>query len=894
MDYVAGPEHTLLPDYVPGPEYPEYVSPSDDEIPVEDQPLPANASPTALSTCYVVDFDPSKEDPEEDLEEDPADYPIDGGDDDEEEESSKDDEEEEEEEASEEDEDEEEENEALADSAALPIIDPTRLRRARKTVRLQSPMAASTKALIAEFASAPIPPSPPPSPLSPWSSPLPHIPSPPLPVLSPPLPLPSPPTHTSLIYANAPLGYKATMIWSDIPETDMLFQKRLCLTTPASRFEVGESSTAAAARQTTHTLAHRVDYGFVDIVDASIRASESRVMTVVEEVNERVTDLAITQRKYFRSMASSYEREAVIARQAWSHSEDRSTTLEATIRAQKARDLVTTAFGRIHALEARDRARTRDAGHQDGPADAEHEANKNSRNGDDNHDSGSGGRKHVPTTRECTYNDFLKCQPLNFNGTEGVVGLTQWFEKMEFVFHISNCTVACQIKFATCTLLGSALTWWNSHLKTVGHDAAYKIRQKTLKKMMTTKYCPRSEIKKLETKIWNLKVKGTYVVSYTQRFQELALMCGRMFPEESDEVKKYVGGLLDMIQVSVITSKPKTMQDAIEFATELMDQKIYTFADRQAESKRKLDDNSRNNQTQQQLYKRQNVVRAYTAGPGATTARKLAIWPVTVEVQLLLLAIREPPGQFRGLSLALSVEFRGITRRIALRKNPDSNVVTGTFIVNNRYASILFDTGANRSFVSIAFSSLIDIVPTTLDHDYDVELADRKIIRVNTIIRGCTLNFLNHSFNIDLMPVERGSFDVIIGMDCNNGHESRLNIISCTKTQKYLLKGCHVFMEHVTTKKAEDKSEEKRLKDVPIVRDFPEVFPEDLLARAPYRLAPSEMKELSDQLQELSDKGFIRPSSTPLGVPVLFVKKKDGSFRMCIDYREEPLSASND
>nr|GFA99549.1 putative reverse transcriptase domain-containing protein [Tanacetum cinerariifolium] len=215
---------------------------------------------------------------------------------------------------------------------------------------------------------------------------------------------------------------------------------------------------------------------------------------------------------------------------------------------------------------------------------------------------------------------------------------------------------------------------------------------------------------------------------------------------------------------------------------------------------------------------------------------------------------------------------------------------------------------------------------------------DGKIIGVNTIIRGCTLNFMNHPLNIDLMPVLLGSFDVIIGMDwltkyhgviiCdvkivrvpferemlifqdngdNQREESRLNIISCTKTQEYLSKGCGVFLENVTTKEAKDKLEGKRLEDVPIVRDFPEVFPEDLsgiprarpvefhiylvpgvvpIAQAPYRLAPSEMKELAEQLQELSDKGFIRPSSSPWGAPVLFVKKKDGSFRMCIDYRE--------
>ncbi|GJR12060.1 reverse transcriptase domain-containing protein [Tanacetum coccineum] len=183
--------------------------------------------------------------------------------------------------------------------------------------------------------------------------------------------------------------------------------------------------------------------------------------------------------------------------------------------------------------------------------------------------------------------------------TEGVVGLTQWFERIESVFHISNCTVGNQVKYATCTLLGNALTWWNSHVKTVGHDAAYGMPWKTLMKMMTDKYCPRGEIKKLEIEIWNLKVKGTDVVSYTQRFQELALLCGRMFPEVSDEVEKYVGGLPDMIQGSVMASKPKAIQDAKEFATELMDQKIHTFADCQAKNKRKLDDNSRNNQNQQ-------------------------------------------------------------------------------------------------------------------------------------------------------------------------------------------------------------------------------------------------------------------------------------------------------
>ncbi|GJY35744.1 putative reverse transcriptase domain-containing protein [Tanacetum coccineum] len=250
----------------------------------------------------------------------------------------------------------------------------------------------------------------------------------------------------------------------------------------------------------------------------------------------------------------------------------------------------------------------------------------------------------------------------------------------------------------------------------------------------------------------------------------------------------------------------------------------------------------------------------------------------------------------------------GMQRREGMhREILTSNVRHVTFPLNNHYASILFDTGADRSFISTAFSFLINIASTPLENNYDVELADGKIVGIDTIIRGCTLNFLDHPFNIDLMHVELGSFNVIIGMDCNYGRESRLTIISCLKAQEYMAKGCQIFLAHISAKKEEDKSEGKKLKNVPIVRDFPDVFPKDLpglppvqpvefqidlipgaafVARAPYRLAPSEMKDLSEQLQELSDKGFIRPSSSPWGAPVLFIKKKDGSFRMCIDYRE--------
>ncbi|GKB09747.1 putative reverse transcriptase domain-containing protein [Tanacetum coccineum] len=236
---------------------------------------------------------------------------------------------------------------------------------------------------------------------------------------------------------------------------------------------------------------------------------------------------------------------------------------------------------------------------------------------DGSQSSGGGVRRHVQPARVCSYPDFRKCQPLNFKGTEGVVGLSQWLEKMELVFYISGCAIENQVEFATCTLLGAALTWWNGHVRTLGHDAAYAMTWGTFKKKLTDKYCPNGEIKKLKIEMWNLKVRGNDVAAYTQRFQELALMCTKFLADETEKVDKYISGLPDNIYRNVMSVRPKTFDDAIELANDLMDQKLRTYAKRKNDNKRKADDSSRNNQ---QPHKKQNVARAYTAGPGEKKA----------------------------------------------------------------------------------------------------------------------------------------------------------------------------------------------------------------------------------------------------------------------------------
>ncbi|GJW16876.1 putative reverse transcriptase domain-containing protein [Tanacetum coccineum] len=1013
-DYVHGleepeqapPSPVYLP-YVPEPMYPEYIPQEDEILSAEEKPLPVAASPTADLPGYVPESDPEEEPSGDDADDENKD----------------------------EDEEEEEEHPAPANSVP-PVHRMTARISIRDEPSISLPPKEEVKRLLALTTPPPLPltllssPLPQiPSPLLPTSLPAFVLPALPLPTSSPPLQLLSSDRRVDRPKITLPprkrlgidLGPRCEVGESSAAATARLIGGR--------RADYGfvDSVDAKISRQRVE----EVGYGIRDAwVDSRSATEEGRQTQIYQRVETLVDDS-----QYHYETARLLDQEALVSREAWGRSIEvsymarseimalRSVVMgqQAVISQLQAADrrsqavtsemlqadhrrqaeiaalqtfdhtrqeqlvqtltLMQSLQGQVTTLQGQVTALQGQQGPSGGPAQpvapeeagnfmksttttsvtnaqlqamidqgvtAALAARDANRSGDDSHTSGTGVRRTERVARECTYQDFIKCQSLYFKGTEGVVELTQWFERIETVFRISHYSVENQIKFSTCTLLARALTWWNSHVRIVGHDAAYVMTWTELKKKMADKYCPRNEMKKLEAELWNLEV------------------------QESDKVERYVGGLPDMIHGSVVASKPKTMQEATEMATELMDKKIHTFAERQAANKRKayvaasgdrkpyggskpLCPKCNYNHTgpyTPRYYKCNKVGHFARDCKGTTNGNVANNQRGTEAGQKSTCHECEAQGHFRRYYPKLNNNNnnnRGnqVGTGNAQAKvyavgnagtNPKANVITSTFLLNNRYACILFDTGADRSFVSTVFSSQIDIASTVLDHDYAVELADGRIISVNTIIRSCTLNFLNHPFNIDLMPVEMGSFDVIIGMDwlsrcqaiivcadkivripwgrktlifhgngSNREHETRLNIISCTKTQKYMLKGCQVFLAHVTTKEAEDKSEKKRLDNVPIIRDFPEVFPEDLsglpptrqvefqidlipgaapVARAPYRLAPSEMKELSEQLKELSDKGFIRPSSSPWGAPVLFVKKKDGSFRMCIDYRE--------
>nr|GEV04019.1 putative reverse transcriptase domain-containing protein [Tanacetum cinerariifolium] len=350
--------------------------------------------------------------------------------------------------------------------------------------------------------------------------------------------------------------------------------------------------------------------------------------------------------------------------------------------------------------------------------------------------------------------------------TEGAVELQRWFEKTEMDFGISECAEGKKVKFATATL-----------------------------KMMTVKFFPVEEVQRMEHELWNLKVKEYNISTYTYRFNDLALMYPRTVEPETIKIDAYIRGLSENIKS-------------------------------ECHNCGKVGHKSR-------YYKEKNV---------STGANVQLVWTCYDYCEQGHTRNHCPKknkpqgGNANGQVYVIKdVDMKGL------------NVVTGMFLLKNLYASVLFELHSDKSFVNTRFSHLIDINTDKLDVSYEVKLADEKVVSTNMVLRGCTLNLGSHLFEIDLMPIELYTFDVIIVMDWLAEHDvvivcgkkvvripcgnktlivegdkglSRLKVISCIKARKYIERGCQMFIAQVTEK----KSKEKRLDDVPLIRNFPEVF----------------------------------------------------------------------
>nr|GEX48626.1 hypothetical protein [Tanacetum cinerariifolium] len=417
--------------------------------------------------------------------------------------------------------------------------------------------------------------------------------------------------------------------------------------------------------------------------------------------------------------------------------------------------------------------------------------------------------RETPVAKRKNYKEFISCQPFYFNGTKGPVGLNRWFKRTESVFSHSNCAEENKVTFHT----------------------------------------------------------GNDLKTYIRRFQELAVLCPNMVPNTEKLMEVFIGGLPKSIEGTVTASKPQPLEEAINIAQRSSNNNNnYPNNHVNNYQNNRNNNNNHNNDYRQQQNKRSETFRSYAATPtvnswytgnrplckkctlhhtgpctvkynacnkvGHLTRNCINKGPATESNQQLVLVICHACGEKGHYENQCPKANNNAHGRIYLLRDKnahrDPNIVTGMFLLHQHLVKVLFDSGADKSFVSISLASTLNILPITLDTTYDIEMANGNLVGTNTVIQSCTLTLLNQPFEINLMLIKLDSFDVFIGMDRLSKYHAK---IICDE------KVVHIPIDRETL----------------IIRGAAPV------AYAPYRLAPSEMQELSNQLQELADRGFIRP-----------------------------------
>ncbi|GJR56355.1 putative reverse transcriptase domain-containing protein [Tanacetum coccineum] len=452
----------------------------------------------------------------------------------------------------------------------------------------------------------------------------------------------------------------------------------------------------------------------------------------------------------------------------------------------------------------------------------------------------------------CSYKEFLACNPKEYDGKGGVVVLTRWIEKMESVHDMSGCSIDQKVKYTAGSFVGKALTWWNSQICTLSREVAVSMSWNDFKFMMTQEFCH----------------------SFMSWRRVEHQRCQRIYTKGC---AAFLGALNDGAVRNGSIKKVEKRGNVGE----------------PSKDRSGRDDN-----------KRTRTVNDFDTIVKTLDCRGVPrnVNPVNAKNRTVRACYEcDSTDHDRGGAFMLGVE----------EARQDPNIVTGIFTLNNHFATTLFDSGADYSFVSTTFLPLLGLEPSDLGFRYEIEIASGQLVEIDKVIKGCKFEIEGHVFDIDLIPFGHGSFDVIIGMDWLSNNKAE--IICHEKVVRIPLPDGNVLRvvgERLDEKERllmSAKSSDKKQEEIVVVRDFPEVFLDDLsglphireiefrielipgatpVAKSPYRLAPSELEELSRQLKELQDTGFIRPSSSPWGASMLFIKKKDGSFKMCIDYRE--------
>ncbi|GKA39936.1 putative reverse transcriptase domain-containing protein [Tanacetum coccineum] len=393
-----------------------------------------------------------------------------------------------------------------------------------------------------------------------------------------------------------------------------------------------------------------------------------------------------------------------------------------------------------------------------------------------------------------------------FFGTEGAVGLLTWFKSIESVLYITKCLAESQVEFEASMLQGRVLTWWNTLVQTRGRAAAIAQPWEDFKKLLMEEYCPDDEIQKLESEFWNHKMLGSDIDGYMARFLELARLVPHMVTPENQRVNRYIQGLDPEIKAHVTSSKPTTIQSYVSMANHLT-----------IDEQESRDDRNKRQRT--------------------------------------------------GRNFALTALEQGQVQLSVVEAPQDPNVVTGTFSLNDHFATVLFDSGANYNFISTNFLPLINMKPSVISPGFEIEIASGLKVVTNMIVRGCRIELEGYTFIIDLIPFGHGSFDVIVRIDWLS--KLRAKIVCFEKIVQIPLsngENLEVYGERTEGNLKQLKTmkvNEQKLEDIPVVREFPDVFLKDFsglppsrdvefridlisrvmpVAKSPYRLAPTEMR----------------------------------------------------